>query len=93
MKIMLICLCAVIALLHIGSAFLNKSLSRVLTYVSIALHPIMIIPMLLLSLSLEIVLLIFMSSATLFALASVVAQKLKALNLECECEGVSEDDV
>ena len=91
MEILLISLCVAIAILHILSALFDKTLSRVFTYVSIALHPAMIIPMLLIPTPLELAALIFMSSAAFYAVASVVAQGLKA-KLSPNGE-VTEDDV
>ena len=91
MEILLICLCAAIAALHILSAVFEKTVSRVLTYVSIALHPVMIIPMILLSLPLEAVALIFMSSAAFYAAVSLGIEKLKAKL--SRSEEVTEDDV
>lgn len=87
MKILLICLCALIALLHIGSAVFSGLVRRVLTYVSIALHPLLMLPLMLLAAPLDAVALIFLSSAAFYALVSFVLQKIRRSSADEDCGG------
>ena len=61
---------------HTGSAFTRGMFSRVLTYFTIALHPVALVPMLLLSLPLEAVALFFLSSALYYTVITLVAGRV-----------------
>ena len=63
MNILLIAIIVLVVAGHTATAFLDGALCRILAYLTIALHPFALIPMLLLSLPLEAVALFFLSSA------------------------------
>ena len=77
MKVLLICMCALIALLHIGSAVFSGAVRRVLTYISVAMHPLLMIPLMLIAVPLDLVALIFLSSAAFYALLSYIVQNIR----------------
>ena len=77
MNILLPVIIGLIVLGHTATAMLDGVLCRVLTYITILLHPIALIPMLLLQLPFEAVALLFLSSALYYMFASLVAGHFK----------------
>ena len=77
MEILLIAIISLIVLGHTGSAIFGGIPSRVLTYITILLHPTALIPMLLLDLPFEAVALLFMSSALYYLFVTVLVSYIK----------------
>ncbi len=70
-------MCALIALLHIGSAVFSGAVRRVLTYISVAIHPLLMIPLMLIAVPLDLVALIFLLSAAFYVLVSYIVQSVR----------------
>ena len=77
MEILLISLVALIVLGHTCSALFDGILSRVLTYITILLHPASLVPMLLLDLPFDAVAILFLSSALYYLAVSVIVDAVK----------------
>ena len=72
MEILLIAIISLIVIGHTGSAVFSGIPSRVLTYMTIILHPAALIPMLLLDLPFEAVALLFLSRALYYLAITLI---------------------
>lgn len=77
MNILLPVIIGLIVIGHTATAVLDGVLCRVLACVTILLHPLALIPMLLLKLPFEAVALLFLSSALYYMLVTLAAARLK----------------
>ena len=75
MNILLIAMISLIILGHTVTAFLDGISCRVLTYVTIVLHPIALFPMLVMKLPFEAVALLFLGSALYYLVISLLAER------------------
>ena len=78
MNILLFVIIGLIALGHIATALLDGFVSRILTCLTILLHPIALIPLLILKLPFEAVAILFLSSALFYLIVSIISSHLKS---------------
>ena len=72
MEILLIAIISLIVIGHTCSAIFSGIMGRVLTYMTILLHPAALVPMLVLNLPFEAVALLFLSSALYYLAVTLI---------------------
>lgn len=77
MDILLISVIALIVIGHTCSAIFSGIFSRVLTYITILLHPLALVPMLVLNLPFEAVAILFLGSALYYLAVSLTVDAVK----------------
>ena len=77
MNILFIVIAALIVACHTLAALFDGIACRVLTVISILLHPAALVPMLLLKLPLEAVALFFLSSALYYTAVSIIIDRIR----------------
>ena len=88
-------ICLAIFVMHIICSFVSsigKNRQKLLEYVNIAFHILMLVPLFLLGLSIEIAVLFFMASVFIHTLFGAISYKLKR-HPECETEITVLEDI